>query len=229
MFAFQSVDPGPGEGEKTVAAMAAEYVAAMKGVQPRGPYCIGGWSLGGAIAVEMAALLERQGERLALVALFDAAAPHPALHPHGADDVLLLDRFVRDLASVLGKELPVSVAELRPLDEAGRLRLVHERAQAAGVLPPELALADLGRYADRFRRNFRAMCGHVPSRYSGPLLLLRAAQSRPAVDDPALGWGALTAGVAVHHVPGDHYSMLKKPHVAHLAERLREALSRAAA
>ncbi|HEU0078664.1 MAG TPA: amino acid adenylation domain-containing protein, partial [Longimicrobiaceae bacterium] len=42
----------------TVEAMAADYLDAMRAVQPRGPYRLGGWSMGGVVAWEMARRLE---------------------------------------------------------------------------------------------------------------------------------------------------------------------------
>ncbi len=41
--------------------MAATYLEALLAVQPEGPYLLGGWSIGGVIAWEMAQRLRRQG------------------------------------------------------------------------------------------------------------------------------------------------------------------------
>ena len=35
----------------------------MKRIQPHGPYVLGGWSMGGVVAFEMACSLEENGER----------------------------------------------------------------------------------------------------------------------------------------------------------------------
>ena len=59
----------------TVGAMAAHYLAAVRTVAPAGPFLLGGWSLGGTVAFEMAQQLRRQGEEVALLALLDAPAP----------------------------------------------------------------------------------------------------------------------------------------------------------
>ena len=50
-----------GYAGKTLTSMAAGYVEAMRAVQPGGRYVLGGWSLGGIIAAEMARLLESAG------------------------------------------------------------------------------------------------------------------------------------------------------------------------
>src|SRR5262249_39565166 len=62
------------EPQTRVEAMAADYLEAVQTVQPHGPYLLGGWSMGGLIALEMAKQLEAQGEEVRLLALFDTKA-----------------------------------------------------------------------------------------------------------------------------------------------------------
>jgi hypothetical protein len=52
-------------------ALAKEYVAAMRSVQPHGPYCLGAMCLGVLIAQDMVLQLESEGEEVALLAIFD--------------------------------------------------------------------------------------------------------------------------------------------------------------
>lgn len=54
--------------------MSRAYLAAIREVKPRGPYLLGGWSLGGTVAFEMAVRLEAEGEDVRLF-LFDPFAP----------------------------------------------------------------------------------------------------------------------------------------------------------
>ncbi len=51
--------------------MAAHYVQEIRSFQPEGPYYLGGYSMGGLIAFEMAQQLHHLGQRVALLALFD--------------------------------------------------------------------------------------------------------------------------------------------------------------
>src|SRR5207245_168974 len=51
--------------------MATQYIKEMRELQPAGPYFIGGRSLGGMIAFEMARQLRAQGEGIGLLALLD--------------------------------------------------------------------------------------------------------------------------------------------------------------
>jgi len=51
--------------------MAGLYVKQLRRVQPHGPYFLGGYCMGGTVALEMAQRLTAQGEDVALLALFD--------------------------------------------------------------------------------------------------------------------------------------------------------------
>jgi thioesterase domain-containing protein/acyl carrier protein len=61
---------------------AAHFLAQIRTVQPEGPYFLAGLSHGGSIAWEMAQQLHAQGEKVALLALFDTLYPgYPQLLP----------------------------------------------------------------------------------------------------------------------------------------------------
>ena len=69
---------------RDIASMAADYVQAIRTVQPQGPYFLGGECIGGKIAFAMAAQLQAQGETVAFLALLDTALdPAPAPKTQG--------------------------------------------------------------------------------------------------------------------------------------------------
>jgi pimeloyl-ACP methyl ester carboxylesterase len=60
----------------SLAAMARLYVKAVRKKQPYGPYLLGGWSMGGMLAVKMADILIREhGEQVLRVLVIDGANP----------------------------------------------------------------------------------------------------------------------------------------------------------
>jgi thioesterase domain-containing protein/acyl carrier protein len=89
----------------SIERMASRYLESVRRVQPTGPYLLGGWSMGGLIAYEMAVQLERQGERVALLALIDANA-HLAKHGPLEEEVdaLLKALFASELRQRPGSE-----------------------------------------------------------------------------------------------------------------------------
>ncbi len=57
--------------------MATEYLAAIREIQPRGPYLLGGWSAGGLVALEIAQQLVAQGDSIGKLALLDTSPRRP--------------------------------------------------------------------------------------------------------------------------------------------------------
>jgi thioesterase domain-containing protein/acyl carrier protein len=89
----QGLSPGR-PCHRSVAAMAADYLAAIRTRQPQGPYHLCGYSFGGLVAFEMARMLAAAGETAALVGLFDTL-PARAVWPQG----LRRRRFRRSAAA----------------------------------------------------------------------------------------------------------------------------------
>jgi thioesterase domain-containing protein len=60
-----------GQTAITLEDMALDYVEQIRRIQPHGPYCLLGYSFGGIVVHTMAAHIESQGERVALLAVMD--------------------------------------------------------------------------------------------------------------------------------------------------------------
>ena len=67
----------PSHRDASLESMAADYAQLIRTAQPQGPYSLAGWSLGGALAVLVAARLERDGQQVAFVGLIDTYVPQP--------------------------------------------------------------------------------------------------------------------------------------------------------
>ena len=227
---------GNGPPRDRIEVMAAEYVQAVRSVQPEGPYLLGGWSMGGMIAFEMARFLEADGANVALLALLDTgrtlADPHawdgdPAAGG-GAQEQGLLQAFARSLGLAPEGLLP-SLEGFERLEREEQLAFVLEQGQRAGLLPPGMDAADLRRHLDVFAANLAARRDYVPRTYSGRVTLLESAEPPKAGDAAGgLAWEALAlGGLERGVVPGDHYSMLREPRVRQLARSLAERLDAA--
>jgi len=83
-----------------IAEMAARYLGEVRAHQPAGPYHLGGWSMGGVIAVEMARRIREEGGEVAALVLIDSQAPRPGIAPARETDVRAA--FGRDLARGVG-------------------------------------------------------------------------------------------------------------------------------
>ncbi|HEY0097997.1 MAG TPA: amino acid adenylation domain-containing protein, partial [Pyrinomonadaceae bacterium] len=205
--------------------MAADYLQAMRSVQPDGPYLIGGWSLGGTIAYEMARQLSEQGESIALLALFDTSAPSANLEVAPTDDGTLMLAFAQDLG-FSADMAHIDVADFKRLSHDEQIACLWEQAQLANLLTPDMELAQMRNLLRVFEANVRARNAYRESGYNGELTLFRAADgAQHSPQDVSFGWSPWTGReIEVLLTPGSHYTMLKKPHVEKLAERLGERL-----
>ncbi|HKR12256.1 MAG TPA: amino acid adenylation domain-containing protein [Pyrinomonadaceae bacterium] len=241
-----------------IEAMAAEYVQAMRSVQPAGPYFLGGWSMGGVIAFEMARQLQEQGETIGLLALIDAPAPTGEQSDHNW--AMLLASFALDLG-IKSENLRPFLEKIAPFPPMAQLRKVWAEAKALKLIPSDMTLVEFRRIFDIFKINANTMESYRPREYNGKITLFTSEQDvtldlfifrdtpsdhggtgeqaltledqgpegRYAVParDPFKGWRELaTEGVDLHVVPGDHFSMLREPHVSALAEQLRQCIQR---
>ena len=200
----------------SIEAMAAEYLGAVRRVQPAGPYRLGGWSLGGLVAFEMAQQLRTQGEEVALLSIIDTApgipegAPTNPAHEDEADPSQQLMVVARHFEGLRGVDLGLTLADLagRPAEE--QIRKFVGRVQLAGLMHSEDTLGQIHRFLRVYRAGVRAYRAYRPRPYGGPITLIRA--STQASGAPAdLGWSAFTsfsgrpprgAGKSRHHVCG---------------------------
>lgn len=126
----------------TFEAMAAELLDAVRAIQPKGPYLLGGHCNGGLVALELARLLRRRGERVALLAVI---AP-PRLRPRDSFDVGLLpptnllghtkpiqlSRFdPKDRRQAVSEIYRAIIAQYQPRPYSGKLTLLHPKHDSA--------------------------------------------------------------------------------------------------
>ncbi|MDX2564676.1 amino acid adenylation domain-containing protein, partial [Streptomyces sp. TX20-6-3] len=205
----------------SVEDMAAHYVAAVREALPDGPYRVGGWSMGGVIALEMAAQLTAAGAEVELLAVVDLMErPGPAEGVPVSDEVLL-SWFARDLAGLAGVEweLPAEAFDGRPPVE-----VLHAEARAAGALSEDIDLDTLSSIVGRFQSNYRALLRYAPSTFAGRVLSLRAADGGASVETASRWMEYFPGDAALVDVPGDHYTVMRGERLRVLADELSRAL-----
>ncbi|MGW8397487.1 amino acid adenylation domain-containing protein [Streptomyces lydicus] len=214
---YPDIEPAP----RTVADLAAHYADAITERFPDGPYRLGGWSMGGVLALEIAHLLTGRGRTVELVAAVDLLEPPGRAEP--ASDAALLARFARDLAGLAGGDWNPAPAEFEPTGDRSPIEELLARARHAAVLPDEINAATLERLAGRFLRLSRALADHEPAAYRGRVRLLQAMDGATA--PTTRQWLDLLGDRAESvDVPGDHYSVMRSPNLQTLAAEFGKAL-----
>jgi amino acid adenylation domain-containing protein len=241
---FYGLEAAQGYEGQTIRSMAEMYVRAVREVAPRGPYFLGGWSLGGILAFEMARQLEEAGERVALVAVLDSRASTHAgqltyLRHMLDDQAALLALAGRHIAHLAGRPLPFSYADLRGRGDHERLPWFLDQIAAHGLMPAPLVEGFVRGFVNDFRLCNQMVLDHrTPGAIHADILLLRATgittpyEGFPSLEvplredpDPTYGFAALTAGTArVRPIDATHENIVFEPQVASVADVLRAAL-----
>jgi thioesterase domain-containing protein/acyl carrier protein len=183
------------EPDQTIEAMAARYVAALREAQSAGPYLLGGWSVGGVVAYEMACQLREMGEEIGFVALIDARLPKRVQNPEEEG----------------GPGLPILDPDQDPPHGQPRQQdaLSERRNHLIRIL----------------ETNIRALQLYTPRPFDGSVTLYRAAEEEDARSEDPLNWrGLVLRGFEVRNIPTVHKAIIREPAVTELAARLREDL-----
>ena len=220
--------------------MAAQYVEAVRVLQPAGPYLIGGFSFGGTVAFEMACQLQKQGQQVALLAVMDTHSPLFMHQLPEDDEVHQLVGLAWVTARQKGKYLELDPEVLRRLEPEERLNHFLKEMKDADLTPQDVEISLLRRFLVGYSVRQRAQRKYFPEySFEGSVTLFRCEEEdqetirmmeRAGVDaqDPAYGWGRYSAGsVDIHTVSGHHDRMCEEPFVQDLAAALNACLESA--
>jgi len=209
----------------SVEEMAALYISEMRMIQRSGPYFIGGWSLGGLVAYEMAQKLREVGEKTGQLVLFDS---RPRLQKRissyhaevsRSEENEFLDRLLAH------REFPIQTTHFLSFEE--KMGLAFQKSEMPTI-------TDMTRFRAMVRvsiLNERSAINYLARPYDGPLVLFRTSlpirtdSLDPQPDSrPAYGWEQLVKKITVYPFAEPHATFLGDANARHLAETLTAVL-----
>ena len=204
--------------------MASEYLEELFAVQPDGPYLLGGWSMGGVIAFEMARQLTAQGKSVAPLVLIDSTIHTGRVKKNGWDDVSLLLALAQHHGLFLDDGDPFD--DLRSLSLDEQLEFLLEKGAGYNQFPLDIGIPQLRHLFELFKVNVHANEHYRPAKSEQQIILLQAADTPSRRAATVLKrWEKVAEVVETHRLPGDHYSILTEPNVTLLAEQINLYLS----
>ena len=193
--------------------ISTEIIRLIRRQQPTGPYQLGGHSLHGLFALDVARQLIALGEEVRLLTLFDTFLPKVVrlrfprnlrFRIHVAAAWWLLSRGrVRDTGAFISQ----TIKDLT-------VRFLPARKQAPPSLPA------IPSSIEEVLRETAA--SYEPQPYNQRIVFLQGADQPIALHlGSRLGWADVAkGGLDLYVVPGDHASLLHRPHAATVAETL---------
>jgi len=195
--------------------MAAHYIESLLIIQPRGPYLLGGWSMGGFVALEMAQQLQRQGDKVALLAILDSPDPVSRSGIDDDDFGRVLSKIAMDDEFSVGRTLSGSLS--KPLNH------LLKQAGVFHLLNSSFEFQQNSYFVKVFKSNLIALLSYVPQVYSNRIIYFQAEDTVANNSHSlTLGWDQISSEpIEIVVVPGSHQTMVTNSHVRVLAERLK--------
>jgi phthiocerol/phenolphthiocerol synthesis type-I polyketide synthase E len=209
--------------------MAALYTKEIRRKQPRGPYYLGGYCMGGTVAFEVAQQIRAQGEQVALLALFDT------MDWSRVPPASILDKSYHAV-----ERLAFHAANFSRLDRQGKSQFLREKVEILRTRIPVwrgMLLAKFSKapradssesvlLAKIWQTNDCASAAYVPKPYAGTVTDFRPLKQYRIFNRPDAKWDRLAqGGQRVIVVPSYPAGMLVEPFVQHLAAALEQAIS----
>lgn len=212
--------------------MAAHYIGEIRGVQAKGPYHVGGSSIGGLIAFEVAQQLRKAGEEVKLLAMFDTAAPGYPIYIHRGSKLSL--RFLQIKDRVHHHAETIAMLEPNRRGHYIKAKAIKAKNQVRRSYKQTIkaikrgVLNGLGRplpdsLAQTQNAISTAVKTYAASPYEGPVLLFRASKQHRGIQrDDTLGWSKFASDLEVHEINGDHGSLVTEPRVRFAAAVMKD-------
>lgn len=219
---------GSREPPNRLEEIATRYLDEILTVRPRGPYFVGGYSIGALIAYELAVQMQRRGLSVGPLIVFDRPAPgHPVPLPLPTRMWMHLCNFVKATPTHRRDYLWERLRNLRDriLFTLGLGRYVAPEIEGVNALPQNhlrKVWGALQTAEHRYRPRHR---------FNGGVMLFESEDvpewSTLVRQEPLLGWNKWADGpIDRIVVPGGHLDMFHDRNIHRLASALREGIHR---
>jgi thioesterase domain-containing protein len=203
--------------------MAQFHLEEIKKLQPKGPYLLVGYSLGGLVALEMVRQLSGNGEKVALLAMLESYPTRGALS-RGQRLRLFVQLLKYNLHNTLQQPIRQTISDLFRTPSPSSC-IVSDPGQGPLSRPP--VGVSFTPAMQRVRESaFLALTRYRPRFYNGRIRFVKAETSSRFPTDPTPVWKDLAGQLEVETVPGDHHGIIST-HFVELAAVLTRYLEEA--
>nr|WP_280950027.1 non-ribosomal peptide synthetase [Methylocystis bryophila] len=214
----------PNHVSKSIEEIAIDYVGLIRRLQQNGPYILLGWSMGGIIALHMAAILEEQGQEVAFLGLLDTSfgqrdQPDPET-PRQTESTVL--DYLENFAEIEGVKITdgLSPSDRGELEQVSSRLSDRERYVYAALWGQQNGFwsnisADLMNFLYTESESSVELVNSVVLKHiNSPIYIWWARKAIDASGNPPCDWGRLTTGrVITEIVDGNHETIVRDPYV----------------
>jgi len=205
----------------SIHGIATAYVEELVKHNPNGPYMLGGYSIGGFIAVEMARQLESMGKEVKMLAIFDT----------DADNCRETEPWYIIMPKVARRYMPGFLGGKKSLFK----QIAYKMNEKRQTVNERLGLNEKTESDDYYKlldsivkQYFDALLKYKVTPVNFDIHLFKAGfNDHYNKDETYLGWQKYTSKeVKRYLVPGNHLTMMVQPNVSELAKAVQDALNK---
>jgi amino acid adenylation domain-containing protein len=202
--------------------LAKYYVSEIIKVHPSGPLALGGYSLGGSIALEMAKQLNAAGRRITVLAMIDSYAEVSFIEETKYKAVA--NKAVRQFGKLKFVAQSLLQNPASTIRYQSTIIKSHFRRWLGSGEPEHEVHSPL--IDEIYTKLNKALEQYKLTPYGGKVAVFKAKTRAYYVPDSKyLGWKTFAKqGIDIYEIPGDHQTMLTGTNSVILAKKLQEAL-----
>jgi thioesterase domain-containing protein/acyl carrier protein len=196
----------------SIEEMATSYIQEIKALQKTGPYYLGGASMGGDIALEVAQQLKRHGDEVACLIMFDTFGP------------ALTNDLVNNNLSLLKSLKSSFFYKIKSHSFINVIKILVSKIYYVLIRRAREGICNIYQYLDvpiphkwRYwyveQANLRSVAKYKPKKYQGKLILFSDSREKDGVD-LTKGWAPIfSEEIEVIEVKAPHYEFIEEPKV----------------
>ena len=207
---------------ETINEMATLYTEIIRQVQPQGPYRIGGASLGGVIAFEMAQQLLSAEQKIDLLFMIDTPGTG-----HMPKDVFKTDLDILLYLLNISSDSVEFVENVKSLKGDEQLQFfINEQNKTGRQLFPNID--ELRHFLKLFKVNADALRQYQSKAYNGDILFFVAKEKDEYnAKNPQAAWSQMALQrIEVLEVNGNHITMNQSPNVNAISRRIKQKINK---
>lgn len=214
--------------EEDIKTMATQYLAEIERINIQGTLVLGGWSMGALVAYEMAVQYEKTKNKTPDVLIIDQMAYAPSEHK-SVDDIDRIVLFAEKAEHMIGDSLNITRKSIENLSARERSGLFLDKFKQHGLAPEQIDLNDFHGFLEQMIHHNEISATYYPGTYGGKVivirsenpLMLKTGEKTYSDDRPKdLLWGQFSNKLELVSSPGNHVSMMRKPYIETLSERV---------
>jgi thioesterase domain-containing protein len=213
------------QGLQSIERLATSYLTDLRAFDPTGPYILGGFSFGGAVAFEMARQLEETGEEALLVVMIDTRIAAAGCKLRLREQLSILWKKTKE------QGVPYLTSKVRNKCVYWAHRTRHLFLNLAGRICHGLRLEPPSRVrlALLEKANRQVLWAYQPRVYRGQVLLAACSRTLDFLSkrgNPFFGWDLLSGQqFEIRAVDAEHMSIMKESSIREVAQRIQEKLT----